>query len=259
MTQAPLPENWRDTLAGYVLGDLEAEDVTLVQQWRNRYPEVRLELEALEETWNAIPAALPTQVPPPDLRQRILSTAAAATPAPRMQWSATSPKGPSQSSSSSRPAWAWYGLSAGWAVTAVALGVVAMDNNQLRQDKQQVEAVVARFSQPRNPVYTLVGADTLPEATGRLVIDANTHSVLITTHDLPPLPSDEAYRLWALADADPVYCGQFNPSDGAAMSEWKLLSPLCEGASVQMLITRESASAPPIPAGPLVLQGPPQS
>ncbi|WP_008312394.1 anti-sigma factor [Leptolyngbya sp. PCC 6406] len=259
MTQAPLPENWRDILAGYVLGDLETEEVTLVRQWRNLYPEVRLELEALEETWNAIPAALPAQIPPPDLRHRILSTAAAATPPPQVPWSGTGPKGPLRSSSSSRPAWAWYGLSAGWAVTAVALAVVAMDNNQLRQEKQQVEAVVARFSQPRNPVYTLAGADALPEATGRLVIDANTQSVLIATQDLPPLPSDEAYRLWALADADPVYCGQFNPSDRAAMSEWKLLSPLCEGTSVQMLITRESVSAPPIPAGPLVLQGQPQS
>jgi hypothetical protein len=147
----------------------------------------------------------------------------------------------------------------GWAATAIALVVVALDNQQLRQDKQQVEAVVARFTQPGNPIYTLAGTASQPQATGRLVIDDATQLITVTTQALPPLPADQVYRLWALADAAPVYCGQFNPEAMTAISEWAAPDALCATEQVQLLVTREALADPPTPQGPLVLEGPPPS
>jgi len=249
MTSPSLPEHWRDLVAGYVLGDLDPAEQAQVDQWRQHHAEVAAELAALQQTWTDLPYGLPSQAPPADLRDRVMAAVAAPV--------APSPAVPV--SRPSRPRWGLYGVSAGWAVTAIALVAVAMDNQQLRRDKQQAEAVVARFAQPGNPIHTLAGTDSQPQATGRLVVDDATQLITVTTQDLPPLPADQVYRLWALADAAPVYCGQFNPEAMTATSEWAVPDALCTTEQVQLLVTREATADPPTPQGPLVLEGPPPS
>ncbi|PSN12158.1 anti-sigma factor, partial [filamentous cyanobacterium CCP5] len=59
MTPSALPDNWQELLAGYVLGDLDADEQRLVQQWIDHDPAVARELAALEETWHALPQTLP--------------------------------------------------------------------------------------------------------------------------------------------------------------------------------------------------------
>lgn len=86
------------------------------------------------------------------------------------------------------------------------------------------------------------------------MIDAAAESATIATDSLPPLPANQVYRLWALADADPIFCGEFNPNDETAINQWQLPDPGCAAAPVQMLVTSESATAPLEPQGPLVLQ-----
>lgn len=248
-TSVPLPEHWQDLVAGYVLGDLDAAEIALVNQWRTQYPQVEVELAALQGTWNALPQALPPQTPPAPLRGRILAVAqpqGQSPPAAVLETPRQEPR--------SRPQWPLYGAGLGWAATALALAVVVVENQQLRQQTGELETVVAQFSRPSNPVYTLAGTDVYPQATGRLVIDAQAQYAVIATEALPPLPPGEAYRLWALADSDPVYCGQFNPTGGDLVQQWQLLNQDCQSTSVQMLITHESATAPPTPQGPLVLQ-----
>lgn len=244
MTSSALPDNWRELLAGYVLGDLDADQQRLVQQWLAADPAVAAELTVLEETWHALPQALPQQAPPADLAQRL----AAAISAP--------PSSTAIPLVRRRRPTVWV-LSSGWAATAIALIVLGIENQQLRQEKLQSEAVVASFSQPQNLLYTLAGTETEPAASGRLAIDPAAELATIATYDLPSLPEDQVYRLWALADAEPIFCGQFNPADGAAINQWQLPNPGCATAPVQMLVTSESIAAPPQPQGPLVLQ--PQS
>ncbi|ASC71659.1 hypothetical protein XM38_026130 [Halomicronema hongdechloris C2206] len=241
MTSSALPDNWQDLLAGYVLGDLDAEETARVQHWLNQYPEVTAELTALQETWHSLPQGLPAQAPPATLRQRIMAEIQPTATAPRQE---------------RRRPWAVVGFS-GWALTAVALVSVVVENYQLRQDNQQQQAILASISQPENQLYLLAGTDNAPDATGRLIIDPSQQSALIATQNLPSLPTDQAYRLWTLAgDTDnPIYCGQFNPSGEAAWSQWSLPDPACQTTPGQFLITQESTQAPPNPQGPLVLQG----
>lgn len=242
MTQPALPDNWKELLAGYVLETLDADEVALVQQWLSRYPEVTIELERLQDTWDTIPYSLPRQAPPARLRQMVLASKSRQriTPSPRR---------------SPRRAWLLSGLSTGWAVTAIALIVLAVEHDQLRKENQQANVVIASFSQPSNYVYTLSGTTDSPQSSGRLVIDPDQQSALIVTQDLPTLPSEQVYRLWALADADPVYCGEFNPDSADTISQWQLPSPAaCQSNAVQMLITSELATAPLSPQGQLVLQ-----
>lgn len=241
MTSTALPDDWRDLVAGYVLDDLTAAERTLVTQWVSQYPEVAVELDALQETWGCLPNSLVPEPPPALLRDRVL---AAVQPVP--------------TTTTDRPPlwrrWGWLGLGAGWAVTAVALGTVALENQRLRQDLRQVQTVVASFSRPENQLYTLTGTPSQPRARGRLIVDPQQQTALIITSELPPLAKDQAYRLWAVAGQKPIFCGQFNPNSDQTPSQWLLPNSACGQGSVQMLVTAEAANDPPVPAGPLVLQ-----
>jgi len=249
MTSNSLPDNWRSLLAGYVLNDLTEAETAQVQSWLAHDPEVVAELAALEASWQAIPQGLPPQSPPPPLRDRVLTavSASAVSPAPAIA------PAPPRSRRSARP-WGLVGLGLGWAATVVALIAVAVENQRLRQALIQSEAVVASFSQPDNRLYTLAGAEAQPQASGRLVVDPEDATALIFTADLPPLRADQVYRLWAIAEQAPLFCGQFNPDAAQATNQWQLPDAACGASGVQMLITAESVDAPPVPAGTLVLQ-----
>jgi len=248
MNSTTLPENWRLLLAGYVLNDLTTEETTLVEQWLGQYPEVASELEALTTTWGSLPTALTPVTPPPGLRDRIM--AAAQAPAPELA--------PELASEPviRRRRWPWgrLGLALGWVATAIALAAALQENQRLRLALLQNEAVVASFSQPANQLYTLGGTEVEPQANARLVVSPTAQTALIVTTDLPPLAADQVYRLWALADSDPVFCGQFNPDAAQDTNQWALPTAACAASPVQMLITAELASDPPIPAGALVMQ-----
>lgn len=109
MTSSALPDNWQELLAGYALGDLDPDEAAEIERLLADRPDLVEEVRSLQAALDTLPLGLPTQTPPPGLRDRIL-TAAQPTPAT-----------PVRSSGSRRNLLsAWLGL--GWAVTAVALG-----------------------------------------------------------------------------------------------------------------------------------------
>lgn len=245
MTSSTLPDNWQSLLAGYVLNDLSDDEITLVEQWLEQHSEVATEFEALQITWDSLPVGLSPIAPPPEIRDRILS--AVQNPAPATA-SAPAPAG------RRRLSLAKLSLALGWAATGLALMLTLQENQRLRLALRQSETVVASFSQPANQLYTLAGTDAEPQASGRLVVSPAEQTALIVTTDLPPLSADQVYRLWALADSDPVFCGEFNPHTGQDTNQWLLPNAACGNESVQMLITAEQITDPPVPAGALVLQ-----
>ena len=251
MNSTPLPENWRSLLAGYVLNDLTDGEAALVEQWLEQYPEVASELEALQITWGSLPAVLPPVAPPPGVRDRVM--AAVQNPAPALTPESAPELAPAPALGRRLPL-GKLGLALGWIATGLALVFALQENQRLRLALLQQEAIVASFSQPGNPLYTLAGTDAEPQASGRLAVNPDEQTALIVTTDLPPLSADQVYRLWALADSDPLFCGEFNPSAGQDTNQWVLPNVACSDGSVQMLVTAERAADPPIPAGDLVLQ-----
>ncbi|TVQ10188.1 MAG: anti-sigma factor [Leptolyngbya sp. DLM2.Bin27] len=254
-----LPENWQQLLAGYVLDDVDEAEIALVEQWLDDPTvgdEVAAELEALQGTWDVLPLGLAPVEPPSRLRDRILTavtestTAQAVTPASPPALTASSPPPPT------RPPipWGKLLLGLGWVVTALALAVTWQENQRLRLALLQQEAVVASFSQSTNHLYTLDGTEAEPDATARLVISPADQTALIVTTDLPSLPTEQVYRLWALVDSDPVFCGQFDPATRQDTHQWALPDAACTASPVQMLVTAENRVDPPIPAGDLVLR-----
>ena len=178
MNSTSLPEDWRSQLAGYVLNDLTPEKAVLVEHWLGQYPEVAAELETLQTTWESLPNGLEPVVPPPGVRDRILT-------AVQPMISAPAPP-PGRDPSRRRFPWVRLGLGLGWAATALALVTTLQENQRLRLALRQREAVVASFSQPANRLFTLTGTEAEPQASGRLVVNPTDQTALIITTDLPP-------------------------------------------------------------------------
>ncbi|NJL47707.1 MAG: hypothetical protein HC929_09785 [Leptolyngbyaceae cyanobacterium SM2_5_2] len=270
MPSTSLPNNWRLLLAGYVLDDLTPEETAQVEQWLVDHPETVVELETLQATWDSWPESLPPQPLPHYLRHQVMAaveaTSEATSAVPQPSPTETPPVSlAGLSSPRAHPAaeprftprrfpWGKVGLGLGWAATALALMTVRQENQRLRLALRQNEALVASFSQPGNPLFTLAGAEAEPQASGRLLVNPGTQTALIITADLPPLEADQVYRLWAVAARDPIFCGQFNPDTSEATTELALPDRACSTGNVQMLVTAERAADPPVPAGSLVLQ-----
>ena len=146
-------------------------------------------------------------------------------------------------------------LQAAGAIAAVVAIALFLDNYRLRQNLQAEQAIVATFQQPDSVVYTLRGTDKAASAAGSLVVNSSHKTAVVLVQNLPALPDGQAYRLWAIAKGatKPTYCGQFN-NNRTGTVQWALPEAVCSASAPQMLITAESATAPLVPAGPLVMK-----
>ncbi|PSB28016.1 anti-sigma factor domain-containing protein [Stenomitos frigidus] len=146
-------------------------------------------------------------------------------------------------------------LQAAGAIAALAAIALLVDNHRLRQSVQADQAIVATLQQPDSVVYTLRGTDKAATAAGSLVVNSSHKTAVALVQNLPALPAGKAYRLWAIAKgaSKPTYCGQFN-NNRTGTVQWSLPEAVCSASAPQMLITAESATAPPVPAGPLVMK-----
>ena len=258
MTRFTPPENWQDLLAGYALGDLTPEEAEALQQILIDQPELSAEADRLQEVLALMPYGLPEDEPPLHLKNAILTAA-----------EAELPNGPVAAIGATRPNLRLLGLVG--AVAAAALLGLGLDNYRLRQDlqgtrpviaalQQEAEAsrpIIAALQQPQARPFALSGTGTAALASGTIVLDRQQKQVVMVAQNLPELPPGKAYRLWAMPQNSktPAYCGQFNAdANGTVSARWAAKSALCSGSPAQLLITAESATAPFVPQGNLVMK-----
>lgn len=75
MTKPFPPERWQELAAGYVLGDLDSAEAEQFQQLIASHPELRIQVESLQETLTMIPLVLLEPEPPARLKENILKAA----------------------------------------------------------------------------------------------------------------------------------------------------------------------------------------
>lgn len=240
-------------MAGYALGDLSSEEAESLQRLLSENPELASEVDQFQEVLALMPYGLPDESEPPSrLRDAILSQAEADT------------NGVFQAKRSPRfnrrgGSWKKWG----GAIAALVFAALAMDNYQLRQVTKQNQvtigqlqqeaktnaALIAALRQPNAEVYALDGTE---KTSGSLVFVPEQNRVTLVT-DLPQLPSEKIYRLWAMPEnaSQPTYCGEFKAE---AIASWSLPETVCGQNGDRMLITAELAADPPIPKGELVMK-----
>lgn len=282
MTRPALPDHWQELMAGYALGDLSPEEAEELQRILTEHPELSAEVASLQDALSLMPYGLPQQDPPSQLRNAILSAAQTivqaetplgsgesnshAAPPPVASAPASNshsvPFTSSQKQIDDRPRrrsivqWRRYGYGIGGAIAAAALFALGIDNYRLRQENQQSQAVITALQQRGTLTYALEGTEQANSASGSLVV-ADGKQVIILAKNLPVLPQGQVYRLWAMppSGTNPTYCGQFDADRaGNIATHWLAPATVCQSTTVQMLITSEKASDPPVPRGSLVMK-----
>jgi len=255
----------------YALDMLNDDDRRWVEAQAIKYPELAAELAEHQLTVNALPYALPSAPIAADLKERLFQRLAQEPPAAVETPSPSSLSVPALSERShleALPAAAVpapvrvrsYRRTVIWFQTAGAIAALAAiallaDNFRLRQTLQTDQAIVATLQQPDSVIYSLKGTENASQASGSLVVSPGDQTAIVLVQNLPTLPVGQAYRLWAVAKGatKPAYCGQFN-NHRTGTARWSLPEGVCSASVPQVLITAESATAPPMPQGTLVMK-----
>lgn len=225
-------------LAGHALGDLDAEEREELADLLRQRPELRTRLEEFSTTLELLPLALPaTDAPPERLRQRLLERSSAVSPNQGVSWI--------QAGSWLIPALMGAGL--------LVLGV------QLQQTRHQVAQLQQRL-QPIEPNLRAVNRrlplramDSSNKLAGEVLVTGNPSHNLLVLDELPPLPPDKTYRLWAKVNGREVGCVPFVPDSHGHVAMPIPTSPTSQASSVSVSV--ETVSDGQTPRGPMVLSG----
>ena len=290
MEHLELPSNWETLITGYVLGDLTPEEATLVKQYLETYPQLAAEVESLQATLALFPLSLPKTKPSEKLRSQILEAAqkelsstletqqdnSSSTPCPPIS---SSPCPPLSSSSSPpiSPSFSpktWLKI-----VTVTAAGLIAslgflnyrlhqklaktetdLSNYRLQAELSKTQQELSRYQealsvlkQPNNRLLALKSITPNISSSGSLVIAPISEAAILTLKNLPDLPEEKVYRLWAFVDGEKVKCAKFNPDyQGKVL----LKIPLKKwGNTTEVFVTVEPKDGFDLPVGETVMRG----
>ena len=245
--------------ASYALGALDgAELAEFERHLREGCPHCAATLRESEETLAALARSTPPAVPPPQVREALLSRVAAS---PRAR-------------SSPRASWLRWAVGTAAAVVAVAaftgayvaaryearLGQMARETFALRQRLEKNEAAlrdelalyagaVDLLRDPATRVVTLRGAGPSPDALGRLIWNEVSGGHLFVAK-LPPAPAGKVYELWTLGGKTPRPAGLFTV-DASGNASHRVTAT--DRPVDVFAVTLEPEGGAQAPTGPIVL------
>jgi anti-sigma-K factor RskA len=233
-------------LEEYALGVLDEAQRAEVERLAAEYPEVRQELNLVQQGLETY-AQAHTQEPPAGMRERVLSgwqaairqaepaaatAAALVAPAPTPTASQTVVRpissAPVEEIASSGFSWmmaasvALLVLSAAanlilynrWKDSETQLVALQADNSRVASTMQAVEKrldtrtqELAVLRSEQFQAVELAGTPTAPQAKARVLYNKATKAVYVDVRNLPTLPQGKQYQLWALDKGKPVDAG----------------------------------------------------
>ncbi len=175
----------------YALDALEDTERERFEHHLQRCQSCSHEVRGLHETATGLALAA-ARVPPPQLRERVLTIAARTRQNPPVTDQRPLP----------RPRSAWFPrLAAAAAVVAVVAAVVlgitqAATQRRLDRVQAQQQGIEAVLNAPD---VRIVSHRTSVGGTATVVFSEDRHKMVVTTTGLPPLPSGKVYELWLMA------------------------------------------------------------
>ena len=235
--------NLEELLAGYVLGNLEEQELTWLNEQLAANPQLQQQIDELEATLTLMPYSLPQNVPSSDLRSKICHQI---THSHQVKY-AQIPK-------LNRLAWIITGITA---LTSLLLGV---NNYGLRQEIAtnyqqlgQQQELISLLRQPHNRLVSLQGSEQLPTASGSLFIAPQKKKAVLALQNLAPLSGKEVYRLWAISPEKTTGCANFTPNE-AGIVHLELSNNALQNAN-SILITVEPEADTKQPQGYPIMNG----
>jgi hypothetical protein len=212
----PSPE----LMAGYVLGDLTAAELEIVEAYLATHPDRQTEIDRLMLPLDLLSLTLPENDPPPSLRQQILAVAAAEMVTTNAPISPTTVK----SKLSWRSIIAGLGLlliaSLGWNNYRLSTELAAVKQDlktsqiaaQDRQKYRDYQSTVSLLREPNNrfiPLKNMEGKTGM--GMGSLIVAPTTSSAVLALQQIKPLPAGQVYRMWAIMGDKEMSCADFLP------------------------------------------------
>jgi anti-sigma-K factor RskA len=229
-----------DLLPAYVLGSLDSEEVSRVEEHLSSCLICRNESNAFQTAADQLSFVAPVAVPSADLKDRLMQ---------RVQASRLQPRAPVQTPSRSwlerlLPAWSLASL--------FFIFALAGFNIFLWQRLNQLEIATSPGGMRAVP---LSASDPASRATGFVLISADGDSGALIVDGLPPLNESQQYQLWLFRDGQRTSGAVFS-TDEKSYGGTRIRVPrsLLDYASVG--ITVEPKGGSPQPTGPRVLGGP---
>ena len=227
MNNNPKSYNFQELLAGYVLGDLDENELAWLNQQLVANPQLEEEIKQIQETLALMPYGLSSEKPSNDLRSNILASVS--------QKSKKSTISPFK-----RNKLPWLIV----AITTLTTILFGFSSYQLRQqlalketELLQQQELTALLRQPNNRLMALKGVET-STTSGSLFIIPEEKKAILVLQNLASLPEDKVYRLWAVSQGKKTGCINFKPDEkgGVAVE----LSPQELTNAQSVLITVES-------------------
>jgi len=226
-------------LPAYVLGSLDSEEVSRVEEHLSSCLICRNESNAFQTAADQLSFVAPAAVPSPDLKDRLMKRVQASRPQPR-----TSVPTPSRSwLERLLPAWSLASL--------FFIFALAGFNLFLWQRLNQLEVVTSPGGMRAVPLST---SDPTSSATGFVLISTDGDSGALIVDGLPPLDESQQYQLWLIRDGQRTSGAVFS-TDERSYGGTRIRAPgsLLKYSSVG--ITIEPAGGSPQPTGTKVLGG----
>jgi len=97
-------------------------------------------------------------------------------------------------------------------------------NEKLSSTQKTLDAIVDETSIVKNPnttVVNMVGTKVAPKSSANVYWDSTTSNVYLVVKNMPQLPSDRQYQLWALIDGKPTDLGVFDSKNDKVILKMK--------------------------------------
>jgi Anti-sigma-K factor rskA len=245
MTNSTLSDETKELAAGYVLDELKPSEIELVERMMLENPALRQEVRELQMVLGGLTLDVPQLQPPAHLRAKVLQFSeidpqVVAVPAKKRNWSMV------------------VAISA-----LIAAAALLLDNLQLRQNlnfaRQQTPERVANLLQRPNSKLVALTAQTSGTSGGTVLFTPGKwQEVLISVKNLPPLSTNQVYRLWlTLNNQQIIYCGKFR-TDGRGNASQPInppQSPPVGTKATGLFVTVDLENAPVLPTGTRIVSG----
>ncbi len=201
-------ERIKNLAAGFVVDDLAPEEAEEFRQLLAQHPELVNQVEDLQEVLRQVLDGFTEVEAPAHLLPAILKAAEGTM---------------SQTAVVKRQPLRWERIAVSVAALFVVvlgvdyyrlrqnLGVVTADNQRLRQEFAQAQAVKTLLQEPTTRLFTFKAVNSTHNASGSIVMNPEQQKAVMVVRNLPAPPPGRVYFLWTIVANQKLPCGEIKP------------------------------------------------
>jgi Anti-sigma-K factor rskA len=262
----------KNLAAGFVVDDLTPEEAEEFRLLLDEHPELIAEVEDLQEVLRQVLDGFITVEPPAHLLPKILSQVDAITPQTTVNNIQVKENNQTALRRLSRR---WVKMAGSIAALLVVvlgidnyrlrqnLGLLTAENQRLRQDFAQAQAVKSLLQNSQTRLFTFEAVNSRNNNTnnssGSVIINPQKQKAVMVFQNLPAPPPGYVYLLWTVINNEKFPCGQVKPDSwGTASFELQFTNqmyrefyhPQFSG----LVVTQETDANVSRPTGTVVMQ-----